>query len=100
MGAVLAVKNAGKAGKIAVFGTDVSEQLLTFLQADDDILQAITAQRPVEVGRMAVEAALKALKKEPVEKKTYLKGICLSRTDPEGIKTYAQSLKEWMGKLK
>ena len=30
VGSVLAVKNAGKAGKVAVFGTDVSEQLLRF----------------------------------------------------------------------
>ena len=56
-GSVLAVKNAGKAGQIAVFGTDVSQQLLDFLQSPDNILQAITAQRPFEMGQKSVEAA-------------------------------------------
>jgi ABC-type sugar transport system substrate-binding protein len=96
IGAVRAVKNAGKAGKITVFGTDFSEQLISFLQSDDDILQATTAQRPVEVGRMAVEYALKALKKEPLEKKTYLKGVCLSRTDLAAVKAFENELKEWI----
>jgi len=95
-GAVIAVKNAGKAGKVVVFGTDVSEQLLGFLQSPDGILQAITAQRPVEVGVLAVEFAVKVLKGEPVEKPKYLKGVCLSRTDPEGVKAFEKQLKQWM----
>jgi sugar transport system substrate-binding protein len=95
IGSVLAVKNAGKTGQIAVFGTDSSEQLLQMLQADDKILQAITSQRPVEVGRLAVERALKVLKGEPVEKKTYLPGVLLSRADPEGVKQFAAQFKEW-----
>lgn len=95
IGSVLAVKNAGKTGKIVVFGTDSSEQLLDMLQSDDNILQAITSQRPVEVGRLAVEAALKVLKGEPVQKKTYLPGILLSRADPEGVKKFAAEFKEW-----
>ncbi|HEY3322214.1 MAG TPA: substrate-binding domain-containing protein [Planctomycetota bacterium] len=104
VGAVLAVKNAGKAGKVVVFGTDASEQLLSFLQSPDNILQAITAQRPVEVGRMAIEAAVKALatpreQQKPCEK-TYLKGTCLSRTNPDGVKEYAAQLSEWISKGK
>ncbi|MGD0092157.1 MAG: substrate-binding domain-containing protein, partial [Planctomycetota bacterium] len=91
-GAVLAVQNAGKGGKIVVFGTDFNAQLLGFLLAPDDILQAITAQRPVEVGRMAVEAALKVLRGEPVEKKTFLKGVLLSREDPEAVKAFRKGL--------
>jgi len=94
-GAVLAVKNAGKGGQIAVFGTDMSEQLLSMLQSDDNILQAITGQRPVEVGRMAVETALKAINGQPVDKTTFLPGILLSRTDPDGVKAFAAQLKEW-----
>jgi len=97
-GSVLAVKNAGKAGKIAVFGTDVSDQLLTFLQSDDSILLAITAQRPFEVGQQSVELALKAIQGQPFEKKMILNGICLTRTDPEGIKDYAKQFKEWTSK--
>ena len=95
IGSVLAVKNAGKTGKIVVFGTDSSEQLLDMLQADDNVLQAITSQRPVQVGQMAVQAALKSLKGEPVEKVTYLPGILLSRTDPDSVKKFAAQFKEW-----
>ena len=95
IGSVQAVKSAGKAGKIAVFGTDSSEQLLTMLQSPDNILQAITSQRPVEVGRMAIEAAVKVVKGESVEKKTYLTGVLLSRTNLEGVKAFEKDFKEW-----
>jgi len=95
-GSVLAVKNNHKEGQIAVFGTDVSEQLITFLQAPDNVLQAITAQRPYEMGQKSVEIALKALKHEQYDKKVVLNGTCLTRTDPEGIKTYEKQLKDWM----
>ena len=98
VGSVLAVRNAGKAGKIVVFGTDASEQLLSFLQADDNVLQAITSQRPVEVGEMAVQTALKVLRKEPFEKRVSLKGILLSRTDPAGVKAFEKQLKEWIAR--
>jgi simple sugar transport system substrate-binding protein/ribose transport system substrate-binding protein len=95
IGAVLAVKGAGKAGQVTVFGTDSSQQLLEMLQSPDNILQAITSQRPVLVGRMAVESAIKVLKNQPVEKKAYLPGILLSRADPEGVKKFAADFKTW-----
>lgn len=42
IGAVMAVENAGQAGKTFVFGTDASEQIvLDLLKADNDILQAV-----------------------------------------------------------
>ena len=97
-GSVLAVKNAGKAGKVAVFGTDVSDQLLTFLQSDDNILQAITAQKPFEVGQQSVELALKAIQGQPFDKKLVLNGICLSRADLAGVQAYAKQFKEWTSK--
>ncbi len=97
VGAVMAVKNAGKAGQVAVFGTDASEQLIGFLQADDNILQCITSQRPADLGRMAVESALKAIKGEPVEKKVSLPGVCLSRTDSAAVAAFAKQLQEWIG---
>lgn len=86
VGSVLAVKNAGKTGKIAVFGTDVSQQLLDFLESSDNILQAITAQQPYEIGVAGVEAALKVLKGEKPEKKVTLGGVTMQRSDPAGIK--------------
>jgi ABC-type sugar transport system substrate-binding protein len=94
-GSVLAVKNAGLAGKVAVFGTDCSEQLLSMLQSPDNILQAVTSQRPVEVGRLAVENAIKAINGQPVDKVTSLPGTLLTRTDPDGVKAFEAQFKQW-----
>lgn len=94
VGAVMAVKNAGKAGKVAVFGTDTSEQLADFLLDDSNILQAITGQRPFEIGSMAIEAAVKVLKGEKVEKKVSLPGFLLTREKPDEIKQFKNRLKE------
>lgn len=98
IGAVMAVKNAGRTGQVVVFGTDSSEQLLSFLRSDDNILQCTTSQRPAEVGAMAVEFALKVLKGEPVEPHVEMKGICLSRDDPAGLAAFEETLKQWMGR--
>ncbi len=94
VGSVMAVKNAGKAGKVAVFGTDVSEQLLDFLLSKDNILQAITAQSPFKIGSLAVESAIKLLKGEKVEKKVSIPGVLLSREKPEGVKAFQKNFKE------
>jgi ABC-type sugar transport system substrate-binding protein len=96
IGSVLAVKNSGRMGKVVVFGTDVSEQLLGFLKSPENILQATTAQRPHDVGAKAVETALKLIRKEPVEKKIVLPGLCLQRAEPDAIADYEKQLHEWM----
>jgi ABC-type sugar transport system substrate-binding protein len=94
VGAVMAIRNAHKAGKVVVFGTDISEQLSDFLLGDDGVLQAITGQRPFEIGSMAAEAAVKALGGQHVEKKTSLPGVLLTREKPDEIRKFKQRLKE------
>ncbi|MBN1542508.1 substrate-binding domain-containing protein [candidate division KSB1 bacterium] len=94
VGSVMAVKNSGRAGKVAVFGTDVSEQLIDFLLFEDNILQAITGQQPFEIGFKAVEYAVKSLNQEPVETKLALPGVLLSREDQEGVRAFKKSLLE------
>jgi len=98
-GAVLAVLDSKKAGKknVAVFGTDVSEQLISYLLSPDDVLKSITAQKPYDMGVMSVDIALKALKKEPHEKIVMLNGVNLSRTDTAAVTKFAQQLKQWTG---
>lgn len=86
VGAVTAVRNGGKAGKVVVFGTDISEQMAGFLLADDNILQAVTGQKPLEIGAMAVATAIKAVKGEPVDKQTALSGILYTRQRPDEVK--------------
>lgn len=98
VGSVMAVKNSGKAGKIAVFGTDTSEQLIDFLFSDDDILQAITGQKPYEIGSMAVESAIKVLNAQSVEKKVSMPGVMLSRDNIEGLFMFKARLQELMNK--
>jgi simple sugar transport system substrate-binding protein/ribose transport system substrate-binding protein len=94
VGSVMAVKNAGKSGSVAVFGTDISKQLISFLLADDNILQAITGQRPFEIGQQAVESAVKVLKNQPVEKKISMPGVLLSRQDPDSVLVFKKRLDE------
>ena len=94
VGAVMAVKNAGKAGHVAVFGTDTGEQIAGFLLSEDGKLQAVTGQQPFEIGSRAVESALSVLRGEKVEPKQSLPGVLLSRTDPEGVRKFAARMKE------
>ena len=94
VGAVTAVRNAGKAGSVAVFGTDVSAQLIDFLLADDGILQAVTAQKPFEMGGAALEAALAAVRGEPVKREIVLQGLLFSRDKPDELRAYRKSLSE------
>ena len=92
VGAVTAVRNAGSAGKVAVFGTDVSTQLLDFLAADDGILKAVTAQAPVDMGASAVDAAVKLIRAEPVQAAAVLPGKLYSRDDVAGLAAARASL--------
>jgi len=97
VGSVTAVRNAGKAGKIAVFGTDISEQLASMLLADDNVLQAVTAQKPFEMGYTALTSAVKVLKGEPIEKSKTLSGTLFSRKKPEEVKAIKDKLSKLAG---
>jgi ABC-type sugar transport system substrate-binding protein len=94
VGAVMAVRNAHKAGKVAVFGTDNSEQLSTFLLDDDGVLQAVTGQQPFEIGSKAVDAAAKVLRGEKPEAKISLPGVLLTREKPEEVRQFRERLKQ------
>jgi len=91
VGAVMAVKNAGK--DIAVFGIDASEQLANFLTDDTDILQATTGQQPFQIGYQSVEFAVKAIKGEPVEPTVIVPGMVLDRAEPAGVEKFLVDLK-------
>jgi sugar transport system substrate-binding protein len=93
VGAVMAVKNAGKAGKVFVFGTDTGEQIADFLLSDDQVLQAVTGQRPYEIGKIAVETIVSVLKKEQVKPKISLSGQLLTRNKPDEVRAFKERLK-------
>ena len=84
VGAQLAVKSAGQAERIKVFGTDAARQEVDMLLAPDDILQAVTAQQPFEMGARAVAAAVRAVRSTEAGDKTItVPGILLSRDQPQ-----------------
>lgn len=83
VGAVTAVRNAG--AKVAVFGTDLSRQLLDFLEAPDGILLAVTAQAPVDMGTRAVEAAVGLVSGRTVPPSDTLPGKLYARDDAAGL---------------
>lgn len=94
VGAMQAVRNAGKSGSVYVFGIDGSEQLAKGLMSPDNVLQAVTAQSPFDMGAQGVDAALAILNGKTVESQTTVPALLLSRTDPAGIKAFVDSLKK------
>ncbi len=93
IGAVQAVKKAGLEGKVFVFGIDGTEQLANMLLDPDNVLQAVTAQQPFEVGRLAVEAANAVLDGKTVEKDQSVPVLSLSRNNPDGVNAFLEQLK-------
>jgi ABC-type sugar transport system substrate-binding protein len=93
IGAVQAVKKAGLEGKVFVFGIDGTEQLANMLLDPDNVLQAVTAQQPFEVGRLAIEAANAVLDGKSVEKNQSVPVLSLSRNNPDGVNAFLEQLK-------
>jgi len=93
VGAMQAVKNAGKEGKVFVFGTDGSEQLGRGLLASDNVLQATTAQQPFVVGSKGVDAALELLKGKSVKTEELVPVKLLARSDKAGVEAFIKEMK-------
>ncbi len=94
VGAVKAVINTGNAGKVHVFGTDISEQIADMLLAGDGVLKAVTGQKGYDIGFSAMNAAVKALKGEPVERHVEMPGTLYTRDNPESVQAYRQQLQQ------
>ena len=94
VGAVQAVRRAGKQGKVFVFGTDGSEQLANFLLDPDDVLVGTTAQQPVIVGSDAVQTALFAIAGKQVDKQVMVPALPLSRDDKAAVQAYLADAKK------
>ena len=88
---VLAVQGAGLGKEVKVFGTDMSGQLAGFLKADNDILQAVTGQAPFQLGYEAVQTALDALDKKPVEANKTVATILFQRGDTARINSFVKT---------
>lgn len=90
VGSVQAVRNAGLEGEVVVFGIDATDQLAQFLLDEDDVLQAVTGQQPMEIGYGVVEAAVNYLNGEEVEDTVIVPGVLLSREDPAGVEAFLE----------
>lgn len=101
IGATMAVKNAGKAGKIFTFGFDGSEQMVNLLKDPDNILQAAIAQDPYQIGYKTMESVANAVLKKNYNdtkgKTAIVPGILLSRDNTAGLDTFANDLKTKTG---
>ena len=93
IGAVQAVKKAGLEGKVFVFGIDGTQQLANMLLDPDNVLQAVTAQQPFEVGKLALKAANDVLDGKTVEAKQSVPVLPLTRGNPDGVKAFLEQLK-------
>ena len=91
IGATQAVKQAGKAGQIYVFGYDGSDQITTMLLDKDNILQGVVTQDPYNIAYKAVESLVQYLTGKPspdMGKNTIVNGTYLDRANPDGIKQW------------
>lgn len=66
IGAVQGVIATGRQGKVVVFGNDISVQLAQYLINSPDILIASNGQQPQEMGKGAVEMALRAIRGDKI----------------------------------
>jgi simple sugar transport system substrate-binding protein/ribose transport system substrate-binding protein len=98
IGAVMAVKNAGLAGKCFVFGIDTGDQQLAMLRDSDNILQAVTGQDPYQMGYNAMKVLIDAIQGKDFSatkgKTIIVPGLLVSRSDPAGIDAFEKNLQE------
>src|SRR5579859_1826530 len=91
IGAAMAVKQAGKAGKVYVFGYDGSDQLTSMILSGDNILIGTVAQDPYSQGYKAVESLAKTLQGQTVAeqgKMTIVPGTYLGTNDLNAVKAW------------
>ncbi len=94
IGAAMAVKQAGMAGKVKVFGYDGSDQLTSMVLSPDAILEGTVAQDPYTQGYKAVESLALTLqgKTNPdAGKMTIVPGTFLGASDPTGVNTWRKA---------
>jgi simple sugar transport system substrate-binding protein/ribose transport system substrate-binding protein len=98
IGAVMAVKNAGLAGKCVVFGIDTGDQQLAMLRDRDNILQAVVGQDPYTQGYNAMKVLINAIQGKDYSatmgKTIIVPGVTVSRSDPAGIDAFEKGLQE------
>jgi ABC-type sugar transport system substrate-binding protein len=88
VGEVIAVRTMNLAGKVFVFGTDISPQLAGFLLDKDNVLQAVTGQSPRLMGSQSIKAALSVIKGSKVDYYHVVPNAFFSRDNPKPVNDY------------
>jgi ABC-type sugar transport system substrate-binding protein len=88
VGEVIAVRSMNLAGKVSVFGTDISPQLADFLLDKDNILQAVTGQSPRLMGSDSIKAAVAVVKGSKVDYYHVVPNAFFSRDNPDAVNDY------------
>jgi ribose transport system substrate-binding protein len=77
IGAVQALKNKGLAGKVKMVAFDSADDEVRFLK--EGVINALVAQQPFEMGRLAVEYILAAKSGKPVPKKVATNVVLITK---------------------
>lgn len=99
VGTAMAVDNASLGGKVFVFGSDASEQIVDLLKDDNNVLQAVTGQDPFAIGYATVEALINDIEGKTVEgagQTNIISGIPLNRNDVAGLDAFLADLQSKM----
>jgi sugar transport system substrate-binding protein len=91
IGAAMAVKQAGLAGKVFVFGYDGGDQQTSMILSGDNILIGVVAQDPYAQGYKAVESLALTLQEQSnpdAGKITVVPGTYLDVTDPSAVEQW------------
>ncbi len=88
VGEVIAVRTMNLAGKVFVFGTDISPQLADFLLDKDNVLQAVTGQSPRLMGSQSIKAALSVIGGSKVDYYHVVPNAFFSRDNANAVKAY------------
>ncbi len=91
IGAAMAVKQAGLAGKVFVFGYDGGDQQTSMILSGDNILIGVVAQDPYAQGYKAVESLalnLQGKTNPDAGKITVVPGTYLSTSDLDAVKKW------------
>jgi ABC-type sugar transport system substrate-binding protein len=88
VGEVIAVRTMNLAGKVFVFGTDISPQLADFLLDKDNVLQAVTGQSPRLMGSDAVKAAVDVVNGKKVDAYRIVPNAFFSRDNSKAVNDY------------
>jgi ribose transport system substrate-binding protein len=97
-GMLLALRKAGLAGKVHLFGFDASDKLVQAVRAGE--IDALVVQRPFQMGYLAVQTIARHLRGQNVDKRIDTGSVLVTKANldtPDVKALVAPDLKTWLG---